>query len=107
MRKIGLEQHGEFGCENIAFKLLRNSGCIKLLKDAKTALEDLELSLREADKPRPKRFRYGFGEDMQDPHNSPTVRLMVWHQHQTFLEDSNDNNIVQDFIQQVTMRTGH
>ena len=33
MRKIGLEQHGEFGCENIAFKLLRNNGCIKLLKD--------------------------------------------------------------------------
>jgi hypothetical protein len=25
MRKSGLEQHGEFGCENIAFKLLRNN----------------------------------------------------------------------------------
>jgi len=63
MRKAGLEQHGEFGCENISFKLLRNSGCIKLLKDAMTAAQDRELSLREA--PRQK-FRYGYGADVDE-----------------------------------------
>jgi putative chitinase len=63
MRKSGLEQHGEFGCENIAFKMLRNSGCIGLLKDAITAAQDRELSLREA--PR-KRFRYGYGAEVDE-----------------------------------------
>jgi putative chitinase len=63
MRKSGLEQHGEFGCENISFKLLRNSGCIKLLKDAMMAAQDRELSLREAPA---KPFRYGYGADVDE-----------------------------------------
>jgi pyrimidine deaminase RibD-like protein len=58
MRKTGLEQNGEFGCENITFKLLRNMGCIGRLKDAKTAIRDRELSLEQAKKPR-KRVNYG------------------------------------------------
>jgi hypothetical protein len=103
MRKIGLEQHGEFGCENIAFKLLRNNGCIKLLKDTKTALEDRELSLREADKPR-QRFRYGFSEGMQSQPYSTSDGVAA--STKQFLEDSTDDNIVQDFIQQVTMELG-
>jgi hypothetical protein len=103
MRKIGLEQHGEFGCENIAFKLLRNNGCIKLLKDTKTALEDRELSLREADKPR-QRFRYGFSEGMQSQPYSTSDGVAA--STKQFLEDSTDNNIVQDFIQQVTTELG-
>ena len=103
MRKIGLEQHGEFGCENIAFKLLRNNGCIKLLKDTKTALEDRELSLREADKPR-QRFRYGFSEGMQSQPYSTSDGVAA--STKQFLEDSTDNNIVQDFIQHVTAELG-
>jgi hypothetical protein len=103
MRKIGLEQHGEFGCENISFKLLRNSGCIKLLKDTKTALEDRELSLREADKPR-QRFRYGFSEGMQSQPYSTSDGVAA--STKQFLEDSTDDNIVQDFIQHVTMELG-
>jgi hypothetical protein len=103
MRKIGLEQHGEFGCENIAFKLLRNNGCIKLLKDTKTALEDRELSLREADKPR-QRFRYGFSEGMQSQPYSTSDGVAA--STKQFLEDSTDNNIVQDFIQHVTTELG-
>jgi hypothetical protein len=103
MRKIGLEQHGEFGCENIAFKLLRNSGCIKLLKDTKTALEDRELSLREADKPR-QRFRYGFSEGMQSQPYSTSDGVAA--STKQFLEDSTDDNIVQDFIQHVTAELG-
>ena len=63
MRQSGLEQHGEFGCENISFKMLRNSGCIQLLKDAMTAQKDQELSLRET----PARsFRYGFGSEADE-----------------------------------------
>jgi len=63
MRQSGLEQQGEFGCENISFKLLRNSGCIKLLKDAMTAQQDRELSLRETPA-RP--FRYGYGTEVDE-----------------------------------------
>jgi hypothetical protein len=102
MRKIGLEQHGEFGCENIAFKLLRNSGCIKLLKDTKTALEDRELSLREAE-PR-QRFRYGFSEGMQSQPYSTSDGVAA--STKQFLEDSTDDSIVQDFIQHVTAELG-
>ena len=58
MRKTGLEKNGEFGCENITFKLLRNMGCIGRLKDAKTAIRDRELSLEQSKKPR-KRMNYG------------------------------------------------
>lgn len=104
MRKIGLEQHGEFGCENIAFKILRNSGCIKLLKDTKTELEDQELSLREADKPR-QRFRYGFSEGMQSQPYSTSDGVAA--STKQFLEDSDsDSSIVQDFIQHVTSELG-
>jgi hypothetical protein len=102
MRKIGLEQHGEFGCENISFKLLRNSGCIKLLKDTKTALEDRELSLREAE-PR-QRFRYGFSEGMQSQPYSTSDGVAA--STKQFLEDRTDDSIVQDFIQHVTTELG-
>jgi hypothetical protein len=104
MRKTGLEQHGEFGCENIAFKMLRNSGCIKLLKDAVMAAQDRELSLREADRPQ-QRFRYGFGEGHQgQPYSSEDGVAASTKQ---FLENSeSDNNIVTDFIQQVTTELG-
>jgi predicted chitinase len=101
MRKAGLEQHGEFGCENIAFKMLRNSGCIQLLKDAITAAQDRELSLREAPV---KKFRYGFSEGMQSQPYSTSDGVAA--STKQFLEDSTDNNIVQDFIQHVTMELG-
>jgi len=107
MRQAGLEQQGEFGCENIAFKMLRNSGCIAALKDAKTALQDLELSLREADRPQ-KKFRYGFSEGIMDPAQQPYSSANgVAPTTKSFLEDSsNSNDIVNDFIQQVSMELG-
>jgi hypothetical protein len=58
MRQTGLEQNGEFGCENITFKLLRNVGCIEKLKAAQTAARDRELSLAPVKKSR-KRMNYG------------------------------------------------
>jgi putative chitinase len=102
MRRVGLEQHGEFGCENISFKLLRNSGCIKLLKDAMMAAQDRELSLREA--PRQK-FRYGFSEGMQSQPYSTSDGVAATTK--SFLEDTdNSNDIVNDFIQHVVTELG-
>ena len=45
MRQSGLEKNGEFGVENLAFKLLRNTGLIQKLYDAETIETDKELSL--------------------------------------------------------------
>jgi hypothetical protein len=50
MRKTGLAEHGEFGPENLAFKILRTQGYIKKLSDAATAARDAELSLVEQSK---------------------------------------------------------
>jgi hypothetical protein len=60
MRKVGLETHGEFGCDNLVFKMLRRSGHIEQLKQAKTAAHDQALSLAERKKRRSK-FRWGYG----------------------------------------------
>uniref|UniRef100_UPI003364FD01 amidoligase family protein n=1 Tax=Haliscomenobacter sp. TaxID=2717303 RepID=UPI003364FD01 len=58
MRQTGLEKNGEFGCENIAYKLLRNKGCIADLIAAKTAARDQELSLNTRPRER-KTVNYG------------------------------------------------
>jgi len=60
MRQTGLDQHGEFGAENLAFKMLRSQGYIKKLSDAVAAAKDRELSLKERKKPKKKK-RYGYG----------------------------------------------
>jgi len=100
MRQAGLEQHGEFGCENIAFKMLRNSGCIGALKDARTALQDRELSLRE--EPR-KPFRYGYGSAVVEASTPDGVGPTT----QMFLnEDDEIESKVRDFIQHVTTELG-
>jgi hypothetical protein len=62
MRQTGLEAHGEFGPENLAFKMLRSQGKIKQLYDARNAAKDQELSLDERRKAKKKkRVKYGFG----------------------------------------------
>ena len=60
MRQAGLDQHGELGPENIAYKMLRSQGVIKKLYDARTAAKDRDLSLRERTIQVKKPFRYGF-----------------------------------------------
>lgn len=60
MRQAGLDQHGEFGPENIAFKMLRNQGYIKQLVDARNNAKDAELSLKERTVEVNKPFKYGF-----------------------------------------------
>jgi hypothetical protein len=58
MRQTGLENHGEFGPENLAFKMLRSQGKIKELYDARVRAKDQLLSLKEKVAPKP--FKYGF-----------------------------------------------
>jgi hypothetical protein len=59
MRQTGLEAHGEFGPENLAFKMLRSQGLIKQLYDARNAAKDRALSLKEKAVAQPK-VTYGF-----------------------------------------------
>jgi hypothetical protein len=59
-RQAGLDAHGEFGSENLAFKILRTQGLIKKLYDARNAAKDELLSLDERKKKK-KKVRYGYG----------------------------------------------
>ena len=45
MRQTGLDTSGEYGTENLAFKLLRSTGYINKLRDVVTDLTDKELSI--------------------------------------------------------------
>ena len=60
MRQAGLDAHGEFGPENLAFKVLRGNGTLEKLRNARKAVQDQEMSLQERKKRR-KKTRYGFG----------------------------------------------
>ena len=59
MRQAGLDQHGEFGPENLAFKMLRSQGKIEELYAARNAARDTELSLKERERIRAP-VTYGF-----------------------------------------------
>ena len=65
MRQAGLDEHGEFGPENLAFKMLRSQGKIKELYDARNAAKDQELSLKERRKPTRSVFTYGFKHESE------------------------------------------
>jgi hypothetical protein len=61
-RQAGLDAHGEFGPENLAFKILRTQGLIKKLYDARNAAKDELLSLDERRKKKKRKsVRYGYG----------------------------------------------
>jgi hypothetical protein len=60
-RQAGLDAHGEFGPENLAFKILRKQGLIQKLYDARAAAKDQDLSLDERKKKKKKSVRYGYG----------------------------------------------
>jgi len=63
IRAAGLANHGEFGVENLAFKMLRNKGDIKKLFNARKAAKSAELSLKERIRPP---VNYGYGQDYLD-----------------------------------------
>jgi Putative amidoligase enzyme len=61
-RQAGLDKTGEFGPENLAFKILRSNGTLDQLRAARLAARDRELSIDEAKKKKSKKkTRYGFG----------------------------------------------
>ena len=77
MRKAGLARNGEFGPENLAFKMLRTQGDIGRLADALVAGRDRELSLIERRPPVP--VKYGFAEDASiSPDGvNPTTKMIL------------------------------
>ena len=122
MRKTGLDQHGEFGVDNIVYKVLRTQGHIQRLYDAQAEARDQELSLQER-KRKKNRVRYGFGgywapgfafgdsggdggdgggESVREASTpdgvSPSTKM--------FLSETDAESIVQDFIQQTAQRLG-
>ena len=61
-RQAGLDAHGEFGAENLAFKILRTQGLIEKLYAARNRAKDELLSLDERKKKKKKRsVKYGYG----------------------------------------------
>jgi hypothetical protein len=98
MRQTGLEQEGEFGSDNLAFKLLRNNGYIKRLIDARNAARDAELSLAELARPR-QTVTYGFTTESPDGVN-PTTKMFLEN------EPADQETTVQEFIAHVIDRLG-
>lgn len=97
MRQTGLDQHGEFGPENLAFKMLRTQGLIKQLYAARAAARDRELSLKELQTPR-RAVRYGFAESSSPNGVSPETKM--------FLSEVESENVVRDFIAQTAKKLG-
>jgi hypothetical protein len=96
MRGAGLASHGEFGPENLAFKLLRNKGDLKKLHNARKQAKSLELSLKERKPQQP--VKYGFGPDYieevgitPDGTNPSTCEF-------TNEDQKTDTDIIQDFV---------
>ena len=94
MRQTGLENHGEFGPENIAFKMLRSQGEIKKLYDARNQAASKQLSLKERE---PQRVKYGYGiaEDVGASWDgvSPTTQMFLNE------EPASDEDILKDFVE--------
>jgi hypothetical protein len=62
LRAAGLAQHGEFGAENLAFKILRNNGTLEQLSAARKAARDARMSLDERRKKKKRgRKKYAYG----------------------------------------------
>ena len=99
MRQTGLEQHGEFGPENLAFKMLRSQGVLKKLHDARAEARSQELSLKERWKPKSV-FTYGFKHEesinevgLSPDGTNPTTCMIV-----DAADEPTDEEILTDFI---------
>lgn len=95
MRTSGLEQHGEFGTDNLVFKLLRSQGLIQALYDAKMKAHSERLSIEE-DEPE---FTYAFGEDSYSSPDgvAPTTCMFL-------NEKEQDDQRLQEFFTYVVQR---
>jgi hypothetical protein len=94
MRQTGLENHGEFGPENLAFKILRNQGLIKQLYAARTDAQDQEFSLAEQEPQQP--FVYGFktvAEASTPDGVSPETKMFLSEE-----PPADDEGVLRDFV---------
>lgn len=64
MRKAGLAEAGEFCTENLAFKKLRNEGCMDKLRQIKKEQIDKQLSLESYNESNERTFADWFGKDL-------------------------------------------
>ena len=101
LRQASLEQHGEFGPENLAFKMLRSQGMIDQLRHARAEAKSKELSLRERDQQVAESFTYGYGKDFlaeveitPDGTNPSTCEFT----NEADVEEPTDEDILRDFI---------
>jgi hypothetical protein len=74
-RQAGLDKHGEFGPENLAFKAIRSKGYFQKLHDHKNALKSEQLSIEEMMKR--KRFEESVGIEKILNKPTPTVDDLV------------------------------
>jgi hypothetical protein len=95
MRQTGLEHHGEFGPENLAFKILRSQGVLQKLHDARAQARSQELSLKE--QPAQPRFTWGFQTEdagLTWDGVNPTTCMFLNEED----PEPTDEEILQDFI---------
>jgi predicted nucleotidyltransferase len=98
MRQTGLEQQGEFGCDNLAFKLLRARGYIQRLIDARNQAHAAALSLAEKNAPMAPVI-YGFMTESPDGVD-PSTKMFLEH------EPTDTDAVVRDFIDYAADRLG-
>jgi predicted nucleotidyltransferase len=98
MRQTGLEQQGEFGCDNLAFKLLRARGYIQRLIDARNQAHAAALSLAEKNAPMAPVI-YGFMTESPDGVD-PSTKMFLEH------EPTDTDAVVRDFIDFTAERLG-
>jgi hypothetical protein len=72
MRQSGLDKTGEFGPENLAFKILRNNGTLDILRQARLAAKDRKMSLEAQSQPK-ERKKYGHFGGMWFPDTHDAV----------------------------------
>ena len=104
MRKSGLETNGEFGCENLAFKILRTNGCLKELKTALNAARDTELGMAEQySQPVIYGYATGTNEDVGSTPDgvSASTKMFV-----SETEDARKMDITRNFIRQTAKWLG-
>jgi putative chitinase len=94
-RQAGLDEHGEFGPENLAFKILRSQGAIQQLFNHLNALKDQELSLKEKAPAHPVVYGYKTLPNVNESPDGtgPSTAMFL-----TEKEPMNMKEIVQDFV---------
>jgi len=105
-RSAGLANHGEFGPENLAYKLLRNRGDLEKLFKERAKIKSQELSLKERDV---EPVKYGYGTDYieevgitPDGTNPTTCQFT----NEEIPESKSDEDVVRNFTEFCVQQLG-